>query len=291
MSLSPNDAGESKTHKLKIPFYQDVDGLRIPGLFSPEVYKSALTYKARPDDLFIVTYPKCGTTWVQNIVACIFRDGDPFQSALEFFMETPFLEMTGAETAECMKRPGAIKTHLPFYLAPWSTAAKYIFVARNPKDCCVSLYKFTESMPGYRFEGGEFDDFFELFINGEVDFGDYFDVILSWYEHRNDPNVLFFTYEQLKKDTKPCILKIGEFIGSPYKEKLENDEKFLDDVILHSSFSFMKEHMNNYMIELNKMPKDIILNNHDIPSGIRNLFLNESQPSKEDTPWITYVRK
>ncbi|GFX99625.1 sulfotransferase 1C2 [Trichonephila clavipes] len=215
--MSANQEETKTNSKQNLPYYQDVDNFRIPGFFSAEAYKSALSYKPRPDDLFIVTYPKCGTTWVQNIVACIFRDGKPFHSALEFFMETPFLEMTGAKIAESMKRPGAIKLHLPHHLTPWSPDSKYIFVARNPKDCCVSFYHHTERTPGYRFQGGEFDDYFELFINGEVDFGDYFDTLLSWYEHRNDPNVLFITYEQLKKDPRTYILKIAEFLGNQYK--------------------------------------------------------------------------
>ncbi|GIY02107.1 sulfotransferase 1C2 [Caerostris extrusa] len=159
--------------KPKMPWYQDIDGFRIPGMFSVEAYKSGLAYKPRPDDLFIVTYPKCGTTWVQNIVACIFRDGKSFESAMEFLTDTPFLELTGAATAEKMKRPGAIKVHLPFHLTPWSPQAKYIFVARNPKDCCVSFYHHTVGTPCYHFVNGEFDDYFELFIDGKVDFGDY----------------------------------------------------------------------------------------------------------------------
>ncbi|GFY51103.1 sulfotransferase 1C2 [Trichonephila inaurata madagascariensis] len=219
--MSSDQENTSKAQKPKIPFYQDVDGFKIPGFFSAEAYKSALAYKPKPDDLFIVTYPKCGTTWVQNIVASIFRDGRPFQSALEFFTETPFLEMAGAQAAENMKRPGAIKFHLPYHMTPQSPDAKYIFVARNPKDCCVSFYHHAEGIPGYQFEGGEFDVFFELFMNGEVEFGDYFDCVLSWYEHRNDPNVLFITYEELKKDIKSNALKIAQFIGPQYKRKKE----------------------------------------------------------------------
>ncbi|KFM75287.1 Sulfotransferase 1C2, partial [Stegodyphus mimosarum] len=130
-------AAEGKDNKhqsnRKAPFYQDVDGFRIPGMFSAEAFRSALAYKPRPDDLIIATYPKCGTTWVQNIVACIYRNGRPFKSALEFLNHTPFLEMAGAEAAATMTRPGALKVHLPFHLTPWSDEAKYIFVARNPK--------------------------------------------------------------------------------------------------------------------------------------------------------------
>lgn len=85
------------------------------------------------------------------------------------------------------------------------------------QDCCVSYYHHTKSIPGYRFVDGLFDDYFELFIDGLIDFGDYFDMTLSWYEHRNDPNVLFLTYEELKKDTDANVLKVAEFIGPKYK--------------------------------------------------------------------------
>ncbi|GFY72393.1 sulfotransferase 1C2 [Trichonephila inaurata madagascariensis] len=289
--MSSDQENTSKAQKPKIPFYQDVDGFKIPGFFSAEAYKSALAYKPKPDDLFIVTYPKCGTTWVQNIVASIFRDGRPFQSALEFFTETPFLEMAGAQAAENMKRPGAIKFHLPYHMTPQSPDAKYIFVARNPKDCCVSFYHHAEGIPGYQFEGGEFDVFFELFMNGEVEFGDYFDCVLSWYEHRNDPNVLFITYEELKKDIKSNALKIAQFIGPQYKEKLEKDEKLLNDVILHSSFNFMKEHLNKHLLEMEKIPKEMIINNPDVPAGIRKLFANDFKMAKKGTSDVTFVRK
>ncbi|CAL1276705.1 unnamed protein product [Larinioides sclopetarius] len=283
---------KEKSPKPKIPWYQDVDGFRIPGILSVEAYKSALAYKPRPDDLFIVTYPKCGTTWMQNIVACIFREGKPFTSALQFFTETPFLEMTGAKAAEVLKRPGALKLHLPFRLTPQSPEAKYIYVARNPKDCFVSFYYHTEGMPGYRFEDGSLDVFFELFIRGEVEFGDYFETTLSWWEHRNDPNVLFVTYEQLKKDTKSYVLKIAEFIDPKYREKLEKDEKMLQDVIHHSSFAFMKEHLNRNLLELMKMPREMVEQNPDIPQGMRTMLLSGNfQMMKKDAKEVNFVRK
>lgn len=286
------DTVEKKSETIpRIPFYQDVDGFRIPGMFSADAFRSALAYKPRSDDLIIVTYPKCGTTWVQNIVACIYKNGKPFESAIEFLSNTPFLEMTGAEAAETMKRPGALKVHLPFHMTPMSSEAKYIFVARNPKDCCVSFYHHTENIAGYQFVGGAFDDFFELFIDGMVDFGDYFDTVLSWYEHRHDPNVLFITYEELKQNIVPNTLKIAEFMGPQYREALEKDEQLLKDVIHHSSFSFMKENLNRFMAELQRVPKELIRNNPDIPPGLRALFSQESAVFKEDAENITFVRK
>ena len=40
--------------------------------------------------------------------------------------------------------------------------------------------------------------FFECFVAGEVDFGDYFDNLTSWYVHKDDQNILFLTYESIK---------------------------------------------------------------------------------------------
>jgi hypothetical protein len=36
-----------------------------------------------------------------------------------------------------------IKTHFPYGMTPMNSKAKYIFVARNPKDCVVSFYHHT----------------------------------------------------------------------------------------------------------------------------------------------------
>lgn len=280
----------AKEEKNVLPSYIDTgNGFSICGAFSLDAFKSALRYKPRPDDLFIVTYPKCGTTWVQNIVACIYKEGKPFSSALDYLGNTPFLEMSGAEAAETMKRPGAIKLHLPFHLTPWSPQAKYIFVARNPKDCVVSFYHHTKNLQGYKFENGKFDDFFELFMNGKVDFGDYFDTLLSWYEHRNDPNVLFITYEQLKKDTKTYVLKIAEFLGQKYKDMLIQDENILNNVIKYSSFDYMKTSLNSQLAELATLPKDFVVNHPDIPPGIKTLLEKNSNFFGADR--VNFVRK
>lgn len=108
----------------------------------------------------------------------------------------PHLEEIGKETIEKLRQPRVIKTHFPRQLTPYHPAAKYIYVARNPFDCVVSFYHHTRGfIQHYNFADGTFDDFFECFIRGEVDFGDYFDHLLPWYEYRDEENVLFLTYE------------------------------------------------------------------------------------------------
>ena len=148
--------------------------------------------------------------------------------------------MTGSEIIPNVKRPFAIKTHLPAFLNPWSEHAKYIIVIRNPKDTLVSFFHHTRSLPGYRFKNGSLDTFFDLFITGRCDFGDYYTFLLSWWEKRSAKNVLLITYEEMKADTKGSITKIASFIGKEYEEKLSKDGTFLDNVIKYSSIEHMK---------------------------------------------------
>ncbi|XP_067134030.1 sulfotransferase 1C2-like [Centruroides vittatus] len=250
--------------EIKRPHYKDCDGFLIPGAFSREAFRSAVNYKPKPGQLFIVTYPKCGTTWMQQTVSLIFRKGKPLSGIFELMKNSPFLEFAGADAVDYMDEPGAIKLHLPFNLTPYSSDAKYIYVARNPKDCCVSFYHHTKNGELYNFTDGTFDEYFELFINGKTDYGDYFDHLLSWYEHKDDPNVLFITYEDLKLDTRNYILKIAKFMGNEYHDTLINNPDILERVLHYSSFKYMKD---NVGAEINKMgspPENIAA-----PSGLK----------------------
>ncbi|KFM75292.1 Sulfotransferase 1C2A, partial [Stegodyphus mimosarum] len=244
----------------RMTFSQTVEGLQIPGIISVEAFRSALNYKPRDDDVFIVTYPKCGTTWTQNILILIFNKGQPLKSQIEFHTASPYLDMTGAIAAEEMPRPNAIKFHLPYHLTPKSDKTKYIYVARNPKDCCVSYFHHMKNFPFYGFTG-TFNDYFELFISGNIDYGDYFDHVLGWYAHRNDSNVLFLTYEEMKEDTAGAILKIASFIDdSLYAETLRNDPEILNNIIKFSSFSYMKDTVNKQVEQMMSMSKEEITN-------------------------------
>ncbi|XP_064484604.1 sulfotransferase 1C2-like [Ornithodoros turicata] len=234
-------------HKENLPphYYRRIGCYVVSTHYPEEIIRSSLSYKARPEDVYIATYPKCGTTWMQHIIYHIFSNGVPAQDITEFTLKTPFLERVGAEEVLRRPCPSAIKTHTPFDPERFSKHAKYIYVARNPFDCCVSFYYHTRHFPVYQFENGTFDEFFEMFMKGEVDFGDYFDHLLSWYKYKDEENVLFLTYEDIKKDTRHWILKIADFLGNKYGENLREDPSVLDRILELTSVSKMKEAARN----------------------------------------------
>ncbi|KFM75512.1 Sulfotransferase 1C4, partial [Stegodyphus mimosarum] len=178
---------------------------------------------------------------MMQIVLLILHEGQLPENAEEYFSCTPYLEMLGAEIVEKMPRPSPIRSHLPFDMIPYAKHAKYIYVARHPKDCCISLYHHTKMFPAYGFTDGSFDDFFKIFIRGETDYNDYFDHLLSWYEHKNDGNIFFITYEQLKDDTKGAVLQIANFLGTKYAKLLKENSTILENILHYSSFDFMRQ--------------------------------------------------
>lgn len=244
-----------------------VNGILFPEICPKEAIQSALNYKPRFGDLFIAGYPRSGNTWMQYIVQAILRKGEAPKDPLEFSLRCPYLELCGADCVDYIIKPGAIRSHLPYNAIPYSSDAKYIYINRNPRDCCVSQYHSMNMIPSQKVEDLSFDEYFEDFIQGNVIYGDYFDHVIDWYKHRNDNNVHFATYESIKKDPRGEILKIAKFIGEEYEKSILEDHKIMDNILYYSSFEYMKKDANKYIDMFFRGDK--IFENRELPSGLK----------------------
>ena len=185
---------------------------------------------------------------MQNVVLYILRKGQELENHEDFYTYCPFIDSKGIKSIEEMPRPGPFKTHLPFTHVPYSPEAKYIYVLRNPKDCCVSMYYHTLRNSRARnqpFAEATFDNFFELFMAGEVEYNDYYDHLMSWYPHLHDEQIFFTTYEDMKQDLKSVVLKIASFLGQEYIDAIEKDNNVLNNILRLSEFDYMKEHLSD----------------------------------------------
>ena len=61
---------------------------------------------------------------------------------------------------------------------------------------------------------GDWDSFWEQYVEGKLGFGDYIDHLLSWWPHRDDENVLIMKYEDMKKDLPAAVSQVASFIGA-----------------------------------------------------------------------------
>jgi len=221
------------------------DGLLLPMGFPPQNIASGQDYVPQDGDLFISTYPKCGTTWVSYIMYLLVRRR-PVAADESFRLLFPHLEEVGRDVVEKTEQPRLIKTHLPLAMTPFSDAARYVVVIRNPFDCAVSFYHHTVGFPHhYDFADGDAETFIDCFIDGEVDFGDYFDHLLSWIEASAQPHVHLVTYESMRADTRAGICDIARFIGGE-AAGVADDPDMLEWVQTESSLASMRRNQQRW---------------------------------------------
>lgn len=236
--------------------YQEFEGLRILDLYHEESLSSAIRYKPQDGDVILVTYPKSGSNWTQFILWNILTRGKQPDDVGEFGLLSPFLEVTGAGVAEHPAKIGPIATHLPYNVLKPVDHAKYVYVARNPYDCAVSLYHFVKGLTPTTYTDVSFEKFLSLFLTGKAFYGDYFDHVLPWYEHRHKSNILFITYEQLKADTGGMIQKIADFLGDEHGASLRNDDTILPRILDNCSIESMRAFLTDAVVDrLKKIAK------------------------------------
>lgn len=217
----------------------------MPLGFPEDGLESGMRFRPAAGDVFVVSYPKCGTTWLQYIVYLLIRQKD-LVAGDDLTAVFPHLEEVGADTAAAQPSPRLLKTHLPFEMTPFCDAARYLVIARNPFDCVVSFYHHTRGFPRhYDFAAGSFADFLACFLSGEVDFGSYFGHLLSWYRQRDCENVMFLTYEDLHGQTAATVGAIAGFLGEPANRVL-SDSAALQHVLDESGIASMRRNQQRW---------------------------------------------
>ncbi|CAB3991316.1 sulfotransferase domain-containing [Paramuricea clavata] len=204
-----------------------------------------LSFKPRSDDVFVVTPPKCGTTWMQQILHQLRSGGDmSFDDISDVVPYIEFAYDTEVDLeAEHKYQPRCYKTHAWY---PWCPkgASKYIVIYREP---CASFYSYFNFLKGWIFQPGEvlLHEFVKDYLlalglpKKKMERASYFVHLLSWWEHRNDLNVLFLFFEDMKDDLESAVRKVAAFIG------IQDDERIREAVKM-SSFEYMKENERKF---------------------------------------------
>ncbi|XP_042240703.1 uncharacterized protein LOC121878510 [Homarus americanus] len=250
--------GEKEMAKLKSDFtgcgYQDLLRLSPGRWLYPRLYMKyadkLYNFEFKQSDVLVMTYPKCGTTWVQEVVWTMLNNPDLKHSKTHqpIMYRSPFLELDmftdlaedGLEGVmikllETTPDPRTIKTHLPLSLMPSSllNTTKVVYVARNPKDVVTSYYHHCRITKLVNYKSS-LEQFVRYFVDDNVVYGPYWLHVKEAWEKRQHPNLHFLFYEDLKTDTMAELGKLNDFLGTMLTENQ------LERVAIHTSFDEMK---------------------------------------------------
>lgn len=232
------------------------DGIRFPGfLHTPESLKAACSFQFQDTDVLLVTFPKSGTTWMQQVLSLIFCEGHLWPiHHLPNWARMPWMEQASFSSLLSKLNtswPRLLTSHLNAKgLSPalMKSKAKVVYVGRNPKDVLVSYYHFHQ-IAGFLPNPSSFEDFADEFLEGTGFFGSWFDHVKGWLGLQKDLTLLFVTYEELHQEPRSTIRKLSEFLGRTLGPKEE------DIILEHSSFSFMSQ---SNMVNYSLLSKEII---------------------------------
>lgn len=215
--------------------------------------------KILPDDVFIVSYPKSGNTWVRFLVGNYITGGGI--DFLNSHFTVPDIHYNPEQCEKILSRPRFIKSHkayTPVY-------PKVVYIYRDGRDVIVSYYFWMKKM-GIIGDNVSFSDFLHQPLGQYENWSKH---IESWMGRRN---VISVRYEDLLIDALPELGKMIRFAG------MEVDEERLKVAVEASDFSRMQ-----------KMEKD---QNEGffIPSGSRRddiLFVRRGQSGD----WKNHFKK
>ena len=213
-------------------------------------------FQFRDDDIVVSTYAKSGTTWMQQIISQLLFEGAEDLPVAEM---SPWIDLrvppkeVKLEAIEAQTHRRFVKTHLPVDALVFSSKAKYVYLARDGRDVVWSLYNHHANANGLWYEllndtpgrvgppiEPPVEDVREYFLEWlEKDgfpFWSYWENLRSWWGIRHLDNVKLLHFSDLRADMPGEIRGLAEYLDIPI-----NEERW-EDILLHCSFDYMKEH-------------------------------------------------
>lgn len=228
-------------------------------------------YQPIDGDVVVATYPKAGTTWVIHIVSMLLRQSTKLIGLKSQYRWIDKRKLRSSRDIDMLpvklklKRPKILKSHCPLDSIPIYENLKYIHVARDGRDACLSymnhMANFTEQTLHQldfigihdldmqcrfpRISGEKADDEFRHFFRDWVTqppisesmcpLTDFFAFEKSFWNERHRENVLMLHYADLKRDLPAQVRRIAIFLGL-----CDLSDEFLCSVCEAASFQTMR---------------------------------------------------
>ncbi|KAL2543285.1 Cytosolic sulfotransferase 15 [Abeliophyllum distichum] len=208
-------------------------------------------FDAQDSDVFLITTPKSGTTWLKAILFTLMNRMQ-YPIAQDHLVLNknphdlvPFLEHilyadNQIPDLTSMNSPRLFATHIPFFSLPKSvqdSGCKVVYLCRNPKDTFVSMWQFTNKLRPQGMGTNSLGETFDKFCRGVSIAGPFWDHVLDYWKESKEkpPKVLFLKYEDMKERPNANLRRIAEFLGRPFSTE-EEESGIVEGILKLCSF-------------------------------------------------------
>lgn len=173
-------------------------------LMSPGERTGGARLAILPDDVFLVSYPRSGNTWMRYLLANLLQPTRDWHISNIGAVVPDIYEGIPRDCLE--SRPRILKSHEPFR----EEYPRVIYLYRDGRDVSASLYDFYTKLRGYQ---KEFRSFLIDMLAGELPYGAWQDHVSSWLFCDRETPVLGVSYEELCDDTQGAMGVVGTYLG------------------------------------------------------------------------------
>jgi hypothetical protein len=192
-----------------------------------------------PDDIFVVSYPKSGNTWIRFLIGHLLSPERANFSNINQLVPDP--DDLSKRSLKLLPRPRILKSHQPFD----PRYGRVICIVRDPRDVVLSEYYF-EIKQKFVEEGFPIERHVARFVTGDVEhlrrrtpmrepgglklgeYGSWGENVGSWLaafqnskKFQSGENVLLVRYEDMIDDPKRELAQIAQFLGiEPTPERI-----------------------------------------------------------------------
>lgn len=239
-----------KTLNKLVAFFKNV-AIRASSIVLDLNYlKYEIEFGERDDDIFVATYLRSGTTWMQMILYQLTTDGN--MDFGHIYDVSPWLRNLSAREGKLpeLPSPRIIKMHDPYHKVMAGKKGRFIFVIREGRDMAHSLWHHHRNYNNSKLTE---EENFDLTFRDKNDMN-WFDFTEAWLTNKNGHNILYVRYEDLQANLAGQIERIAQFLGITVQPEQ------MQRVLERSSFAFMKQHEEKFGEQPPEEKHDIVYN-------------------------------